>query len=302
MKDNLIMTTNPLQRSKGDSTDQEILATDARLATRRPNIVLWVVSGIFFALFAAVLIGLASNEVFEWDSVLRYLAFPTVVSGLLMTLQLTVIAMALGIVGGVALAVMRMSPSVLLRIPADAFVWFFRGTPVLVQLIFWFNLAIFLPEIRIDLPFSSSPLFVLDTNEAITPFVASLLGLALNEAAYMCEIVRGGLLSVPHGQSEAAQSLGVGRFKTFTRIVLPQAMRAIVPPTGNQVISMLKGTSLVSVIAMSDLLYSVQSIYNQNFKVIPLLVVACIWYLAITTVLDYFQKRIERFYGRGTRR
>ena len=276
-------------------------ASDARTAVRRPQIGQWVASLLVLAICGWGLYGILTNPVMEWNIVVEYLTFPSVLRGLWMTIQLTVIAMVLGIVGGVILAVMRMSSNRFLRVPADVYVWFFRGTPVLVQLIFWFNIAIFIPEITIAIPFGPE-IASFDSNTLVTPFVASILGLALNEAAYMCEIVRGGLLSVPHGQREAAQSLGVGRTQSFMRIILPQAMRAIVPPTGNQVISMLKGTSLVSVIAMNDLLYSVQAIYNQSYKVIPMLVVACIWYLIATSILNFFQSRIERYYARGVRR
>lgn len=287
--------------TSAEGSAEAVRASDARTAVRRPNLGQWIVSLIVFAIVCWGLYGILTNPVMEWDIVLRYLTFSSVMKGLWMTIQLTVVAMALGIIGGVVLALMRMSPNRLLKAPADVFVWFFRGTPVLVQLIFWYNIAIFIPQITITIPFGPEILSV-DTNTVVTPFIASILGLALNEAAYMCEIVRGGLLSVQHGQKEAAQSLGLSRGRTFTRIILPQAMRAIVPPTGNQVISMLKGTSLVSVIAMSDLLYSVQAIYNQNYKVIPLLVVACIWYLIATTILNFFQTRIERYYGKGARR
>ena len=275
--------------------------SDARTAVRRPRLGQWALAVIVAAIVAWCLYAIATNPVMEWDVVLHYFTVPSVLRGLGMTIQLTVVAMVLGILGGILLAVMRMSSNRLLKAPADLYVWFFRGTPVLVQLIFWYNIAIFVPQLTIAIPFGPE-LVTLDTNSVVTPFVASILGLALNEAAYMCEIVRGGLLSVPHGQREAAQTLGLGRMRTLTRIVLPQAMPAIVPPTGNQVISMLKGTSLVSVIAMNDLLYSVQAVYNQSYKVIPLLVVACLWYLIATTILNIVQTRIERHYGRGSRR
>lgn len=279
---------------------RDSVSTDARNAVERPAIGVWITSALVFGIVVWMLYGIATNPIMDWSVIAQYFTFPTVMRGLLTTLQLTVIAMVLGSLGGILLATMRMSKNLLLRLPADLFVWFFRGTPVLVQLIFWFNIAIFVPEIAIVLP-NGVELFHMETNAFVTPFVASLLGLALNEAAYMCEIVRGGLLSVPRGQVEASHSIGLGRFKSFFQILLPQAMKSIIPPTGNQVISMLKGTSLVSVIAMSDLLYSVQSIYNQNYQVIPLLVVACIWYLIATTILNFFQGRIEKHYGKGTR-
>lgn len=272
--------------------------TDVRDAVRRPQVSQWIVSVVVALLVGYVLWGIAGNPAMEWGVVLDYLTYDAVLQGLLMTLALTAVAMVLGIVGGVALAVMRMSSNPVLRVPANGYVWFFRGTPVLVQLIFWFNIAIFVPEVTIRVPFGPE-LASWDTNSLITPFAASILGLALAEAAYMCEIVRGGLLAVPHGQAEAAQTLGLTGRQSFTQVKLPQAMRSIVPPTGNQVINMLKGTSLVSVIAMNDLLYSVQAVYNQNLKTIPLLVVACIWYLAVTTVLYIGQTYVERWYGRG---
>ncbi|MET7337590.1 amino acid ABC transporter permease [Nonomuraea sp. NPDC005650] len=274
--------------------------TDAGAAVRRPRPGLWILTAVVVVIAARMAYGVITNPTVEWAVVGRYLTFPTVLHGLAMTLELTVLAMVLGTAGGVVLALLRMSRTPVLRVPADAYVWFFRGTPVLVQLILWYNLSIFIPKISIAVPFGPE-LASWQTNDLITPFVASLLGLALSEAAYMCEIVRGGLLSVPRGQSEAAQTLGLSRTRIFSHIVLPQAMRSIVPPTGNQVINMLKGTSLVSVIAMSDLLYSVQAVYNQNYKTIPLLVVACIWYLAVTSVLYLGQTWVERRFGRGHR-
>jgi polar amino acid transport system permease protein len=186
-------------------------------------------------------------------------------------------------------------------VAADAYVWLFRGTPLLVQLLFWYNLASFLPKLTLGIPFGPQWL-EFDTNTVVTSLVAALLGLGLNEGAYMSEIIRAGIQSVDQGQSEAAAALGMSRRRAMRRIVLPQAMRVIVPPTGNQVISMLKGTSLVSIVAISELLYTVQVIYARTFETIPLLVVACIWYLILTTVLSIGQHYIERYYARGATR
>ena len=136
-------------------------------------------------------------------------------------------------------------------------------------------------------------------NVLITPLGAALLGLSLNEAAYMAEIIRGGIGSVDKGQYDAAHALGMNSFKLMRRVMLPQAMRVVLPPTGNQVISMLKGTSLVSVLAISDLLYSAQIIYSNNYQTIPLLIVASLWYLLMTTILSFFQNKLENHYGRG---
>jgi len=181
---------------------------------------------------------------------------------------------------------------------AGGYIWLFRGTPLITQLIFWNFLASLYPRLGLGIPFG--PTFVsVDTNAVISVFTAALLGLGLNEAAYMAEIVRGGIQSVDGGQSEAAGALGLSRGQTLRRIVLPQAMRVIVPPTGNETISMLKTSSLVSVIALNDLLYTAQSIYGINYQVIPLLVVASLWYLIVVSVLSVGQSFVERRYGRG---
>lgn len=261
----------------------------------------WVAS-VVAVLFGAwvVMTGITSPEL-DWAIIAKYLTFRSILVGLWTTIWLTVVAMLLGIIGGVALAVARTSKNIPIRAIAEAYVWFFRGTPLLVQLIFWYNIALFLPTMSIGVPFGPA-LWQAPTNNIITPIIAAVLGLSLNEAAYMCEVVRGGVLSVGKGQTEAAQALGLSSWNAFTRIILPQAMRAIVPPTGNQVIGMLKGTSLVSVIAVSELLYSAQTIYNTNAEVIPLLMVVSIWYLIVTSVLYVFQAAIERHYGRGAAR
>ena len=193
---------------------------------------------------------------------------------------------------------MRLSPNPVLSGVAAVYIWLFRGTPQIAQLLFWNFLAALYPRLSLGIPFG--PEFVsFDTNLLINQFTACLLGLGLNEAAYMAEIVRGGLLSVEHGQSEAAGALGMSRAQTLRRIVLPQAMRVIIPPTGNETISMLKTTSLVVVIGYFELLTSVQRIYSTNFQTIPLLIVAALWYLALTSVLSVGQGFIERRYGRG---
>lgn len=261
----------------------------------------WVATVVVAVLAAQLIHMLVTNPNFEWDVVLRYFNTESVGRGLWTTLKLTVIAMAVGIVLGVLLAVCRLSGNWLVRSLAALYIWFFRGVPALVQLIFWFNLSALMPRLSIGIPFG--PEFAQwETNALITPLLAAILGLGLNEGAYMAEIVRGGLMSVDHGQTEAAQALGMSRTRTLFRVVLPQAMRFIVPPTGSQVINMLKATSLVSVIALSDLLYTVQAIYNRTFQTIPLLLVACVWYLVITSILYVGQSFIERHYARGSNR
>ncbi|GAB3368499.1 hypothetical protein GCM10027452_29820 [Micromonospora halotolerans] len=215
------------------------------------------------------------------------------------TVQLTVASMAIGVVLGVIVALMQVSDSRILRAGAMAYVWFFRGTPLLVQLIFWFNIALIFPEVGLGVPFDGPKLVTWETNTLVTGFVAALLGLSINEGAYMSEIVRAGLRAVDPGQQEAAAALGMSRLKIMKRVVLPQAMRIIVPPTGNQFISMLKTTSLVSVIAGADLLTVAQRLYLTNFEVIALLIVASLWYLVLTTVASIGQYYLERRFSRG---
>jgi polar amino acid transport system permease protein len=201
----------------------------------------------------------------------------------------------------VILAIMRLSPNPMLSGASWSYIWLFRGTPVLVQLLFWFNLAFLYPRISFGVPFGPE-FFHTNANTLITALAAAILGLGLNEGAYMAEIVRAGILSVEHGQSEAAQALGMRRGQTMRRIILPQAMRVIIPPTGNETISMLKTSSLASVITVTELLYAVQLIYSVNFLTIPLLIVASLWYLIVTSLLTIGQYYIERHYARGSAR
>ena len=248
-----------------------------------------------------VINSIATNPRFEWGLVQQYFFSSQVLHGLRITLELTVIAMAIGIVLGVVLAVMRLSLNPLVSSASWFYIWLFRGTPVLVQLLFWQFISALYPSISLGIPFGPT-LVHGDANTLITPFTAAILGLGLNEGAYMAEIVRAGIISVDEGQTDAAQALGMSRLQTMRRIVLPQAMRVIIPPTGNETISMLKTSSLVSVIAYAELLYSVQLIYSVNFKQIPLLLVASIWYLIFTSLLSIGQYYIERHFGRGASR
>ena len=258
----------------------------------------WVGVVVIVVLVAMLVHSFLTNPNFQWDVVGQYLFSEPVLRGLRNTLILTALSMAIGIVGGVLLAVMRLSPNPVLAGAAAVYIWLFRGTPLITQLIFWNFLASLYPRLGLGIPFG--PTFVsVDTNAVISVFAASLLGLGLNEAAYMAEIVRGGIQSVDPGQSEAAGALGLSRTQTLRRIVLPQAMRVIVPPTGNETISMLKTTSLVVVIAYFELTVAVQTIYSRTFQTIPLLIVAALWYLALTSVLSIGQMFIERRFGRG---
>ena len=262
----------------------------------------WVAVVVLGVLAAMFIHSLVVNPAWQWSYVQGYFADAQIVDGILVTLQLTALAMILGIVLGIVLAVMRMSPNPVVSTTAWLYTWFFRGTPVLVQLLFWYSFAYLFSNLSIGIPFG--PTFhTWDTNSLITPFIAGVLGLGLNEAAYMSEIARAGLLSVNAGQSEAAAALGMGRGLALRRIILPQAMRVIIPPTGNETISMLKTTSLVIVISLNDLTGAAQNIYNQaTFLQVPLLVTASIWYLLMTSVLSLGQYFLERRFGRGTNR
>jgi len=260
----------------------------------------WLAVGVLAVLAAMAVNALLTNDGFGWEVVAEYLFSPPVLNGLRNTLILTALSMAIGIAGGVLLAVMRLSPNPVLSSVSWVYIWLFRGTPLIAQLLFWNFLAALYPRLSLGIPFG--PEFVsFDTNQLITVFAASLLGLGLNEAAYMAEIVRAGIQSVEPGQSEAASALGLSRTQALRRVVLPQAMRVIIPPTGNETISMLKTTSLVVVIAYSELLTSVQRIYSVNFRTIPLLIVAAIWYLFLTSILSIGQSFLERRFGRGVR-
>jgi polar amino acid transport system permease protein len=249
---------------------------------------------------AALIRSVVTNARFEWGVVGEYLFDPRILHGAVITIELTVIAMAIGITLGVLLAVMRLSPNPLVSGASWFYIWFFRGTPLLVQLLFWYNIAALYPKIGLGVPFGPSFIHA-NANTLITPFAAGILGLGLNEGAYMAEIVRAGIISVDEGQADAAHSLGMTRLQTMRRIVLPQAMRVIIPPTGNETISMLKSSSLVSVIVVTELLYAGQLIYSVNFKTIQLLIVVSFWYIVLTSVLYVGQYYLERHYGRGSR-
>ncbi|MCG3749655.1 MULTISPECIES: amino acid ABC transporter permease [Amycolatopsis] len=261
----------------------------------------WIAGVIIVFVAFIVIRSVVTNSALQWPVVGEYLFDGRIINGLRNTLLLTVLSMLIGIVGGVLLAVMRLSPNLLMSGAASIYIWLFRGTPLIAQLVIWNFLALAYPKIGLGIPFG--PTFISwDTNTLINQFVASLLGLGLNEAAYMAEIVRGGLQSVDSGQLEASSALGMSRGKTLRRIILPQAMRVIIPPTGNETISMLKTTSLVVVIGYFELFVSAQTIYSQNYKTVPLLIVAATWYLFMTSVLTIVQLYIERYFARGTSR
>ncbi|MBK0422091.1 amino acid ABC transporter permease [Leucobacter sp. CSA2] len=259
---------------------------------------------IIFAVILLILAGLfvydaANRPAFDWAEVGKYLFDTRIVAAAGYTLQLTVYSMVIAIVLGVTLAVMRLSPNPVVKSIAWVYLWVFRGTPVYVQLTFWGLFAVIYPKLGIGLP-GIPPLFEFDTKTVMTAFSLAIIGLALNEAAYMAEIVRAGLLSVDKGQDEAAVALGLGWWHTMTRVVLPQAMRVIIPPTGNEVISMLKTTSLVTAVPFTLELFTKQrDIAAVTYKPVPMLIVASIWYLVVTSILMVGQYYLEKHFAKG---
>ncbi|OLL72326.1 Amino acid ABC transporter permease protein [Pseudonocardia sp. Ae168_Ps1] len=270
------------------------------VATARPRLRPGrIIASAVLALIAVQLVAFGvGNERFQWDVVAEHLFDPSVLRGLGTTMLLAVLAMLIGSVLGGALAAAQLSDFGPTRWAATVYVGVFRGIPPLVQLIFWFNLAYLLPRISIGVPFGPT-LLSWDANDLITPLTAGVIGLSLVQSAYMAEIIRAGILGVDHGQREAASAMGFTPAQTFFRIILPQAMRVIIPPSGSQFITVVKGTALVSVIAMNDLLHSVQVIYNQTYEIVPMLIVACLWYLTVVTLLTIGQRRLERRFARG---
>jgi polar amino acid transport system permease protein len=258
----------------------------------------WI-AALFLLLVAMVMTkSLLTNPRFRWEIVGEYIFSAPILAGLKLTITLTIVAQILGILIGILLAIMRLSTNRVLSRAAWVYLWFFRGTPLLVQLIFWYNISALYPEISIGIPFGPT-FWQGNANDLITPFAVAILGLSLNEGAYMAEIVRAGIVGIDRGQSESAKALGMTHIQTLRRIVLPQAVRVIIPPTGNQTILMLKTTSLVSVLALADLLYSAQAIYARTFETMPLLMVVSLWFLAFTSVLTFGQYFLERRFTEG---
>ena len=268
-----------------------------RIHRKRPlEYVSWAV---FILLAAGLAYSLTTNPNYQWNVVAQYFTSESILRGLGLTLVLTAVSMLLGTLIGLLVAVMRASSIRPIMLAASAYITFFRGTPVLVQLIFWFNLAALYPHLAIGIPFTNVSQTI-DVNQIMSATTAAIIGLSLNEAAYMAEIIRGGFTSVGKGQLEAADSLGMSGMTKLRKIIIPQAMPAIIPATGNQVIGMFKETSLVSVLGVAELLESAQLIYARTYQTIPLLIVACLWYLAMTLLLSYPQSLIEKRYSRST--
>jgi polar amino acid transport system permease protein len=259
----------------------------------------WISAVIILGFVAVFLQSLVTNSNFRWDIVGTYILDVKVVQGVGWTLLLTVASMVLAIVLAILLAFMRQSDNPVFRWSSWVWVWFFRGTPVYTQLVFWGLISVLYPKISAGVPFGPE-LFSMDTSTIVNATVAAILGLGLNESAYLAEIFRAGLKSVDRGQMEAAEALGMGKTKIMWRIILPQAMRVIVPPTGNETIGMLKTTSLVLAVPFTlDLTFATNTLANRTYLPVPLLIVAAIWYLVITSILMVGQHFIEAYYGKG---
>ena len=256
----------------------------------------WLTGAVVLALVLWAISILVFNPNIRWNRVGEYLFSPRILEGVMVTIWVSIAATILGLVLGVVLAIMKISKNPVLRVTAEGYIWFFRGTPVLVQLIFWFNLAFLLPYITLQIPFTQIGVRW-DTNSLISGSVAALLGLGLNLAAYFAETVRAGIQAVDQGQREASLASGMTSGQTMRLIVLPQAMRIIIPPTGNEFISMLKTTSLIVVVAGNDLMTNASRIYKQNNLIIELLIVASIWYMFLTAIATYLQSLLEKRYG-----
>ena len=253
-------------------------------------IVIWVVAFITDA---------AGREAYDWSAYREYVFDPRILKATVITLQLTAYSMLIAISLGVILAVLRQSPNPVFKAVSWVFIWIFRGTPVYVQLVFWGLLSTIYPTLFFGAPFGG-PGFSIDISQSSSLFWIAVVGLGLNEAAYMAEIVRAGLLSVDDGQEEAAKALGMKWWATMRHIIIPQAMRIIIPPTGNEIISMLKTTSLVTAVPVSSDLYTrSRDISAETFNPIPMLLIASTWYLLITTILMVAQYFLEKRFARG---
>ncbi len=255
----------------------------------------WIAVAAIVAVVALLARAFARGQI-EWSYVGRFLTVPVILAGIANTMVMAVLAMALGIALGIVIALMRLSPNPVLVSVAAFYTWLFRGTPLILQLLLWFNLALVFPTLGIPGLWSGRAV------DIMTPFLAALLGLGINQGAYTSEVMRAGMLSVDAGQYEAASAIGMGRLRAMRRIILPQAMRVVLPPLGNEFIGMVKATSLASVIQYPEVLHAAENIYYANSRVIELLIVAGLWYLLVVSVLTPLQMLLERYFSRGVMR
>ncbi|WP_181782718.1 amino acid ABC transporter permease [Pseudonocardia pini] len=278
-----------------DPPDADLTIVPSRHPWRR------VATAVVAVLAAMAVNALVTNPAWDWPTVGQYLFAPSIVRAVLLTLQLTVLGIVVGFLLGTVLAVMRLSANPLLRSVSWTYIWIFRSVPLILQLLFWYNLALLYRSISFGIPFGPA-FFEIGTMDLVSPLTAAVLGLALHQAAYAAEVVRSGFLGVDQGQLEAAAALGIPQWRRFRRIQLPQAMRTIVPTAANELIGLVKGTSVVYIMALSELFYQVQVIYTRTGRVIPMLLVAAVWYLVLTTVLSIGQFYVERYYAKGALR
>lgn len=262
---------------------------------REPHWFRWLSAALIVLVLAAIARAFANGQI-EWSYVSRFITAKVILEGIVNTMVMAVLAMALGIFLGIVVAIMRLSPNPVLKTVAAGYTWLFRGTPLILQLLLWFNLALVFPTIGIPGLWSGRAV------DIMTPFLAALLGLGINQGAYTSEVMRAGMLSVDIGQYEAAQAIGMGRLRALRRIILPQAMRVVIPPLGNEFIGMVKATSLASVIQYPEVLHNAENIYYANSRVIELLIVAGLWYLLVVSILTPLQMLLERRFARGTLR
>jgi len=253
----------------------------------------WLAAAVIIVVLAVIGRAFAGGQI-EWSYVGRFLTATVILEGIVNTMVMAVLAMVLGIVLGVVAAIMRLSPNPVLQSVAAGYTWLFRGTPLILQLLLWFNLALVFPTIGIP------GLWSVRAVDLMTPFLSALLGLGINQGAYTSEVMRAGMLSVDAGQYEAAQAIGMGRLRALRRIILPQAMRVVIPPLGNEFIGMVKATSLASVIQYPEVLHNAENIYYANSRVIELLIVAGFWYLLVVSILTPLQMLLERHFARGS--
>ncbi|MDU6389564.1 MAG: amino acid ABC transporter permease [Pantoea sp.] len=261
----------------------------------------WLSALLVLLCVAAMAHSMINNPRFEWGVIADNFTEASILQGVLMTLQLTAISVVLGFAFGTVLALMRLSSNPVLVAVSWAYTWFFRGVPMLVQLFLWYNIAALYPTLSLSLP-GVGELWSAQSNALVSPFSAAVIALVMHQSAYAAEIVRAGIQSVGNGQLEAARALGYRPAQIFRFTILPQAMRAILPPAGNEVIGQLKTTAVVSVISLQDVLFSAQIIYQRTYEVIPLLLVATLWYLLMTSVLSVGQFYVERYFSRGVSR
>ena len=259
----------------------------------------WIAGGLATVLLLSFIGAVFSAKSIQHDIVLKFLFDPRILIGMGVTLVVTVVCMLAATVLATLLAIMKLSDNPLQRWLATGFIEFFRGTPLLLQIVFWGYLGIIFPQLILGVPYTDIVFLSGKTSDLIPAIVAGIIALSLNEAAYSAEIVRAGILAVDNGQVEAAKSLGMSSSYTMRRIVLPQAMRVIIPPMGNEFIGMLKNTSLLQVIAVAELYTASSTISAANLAQIELLMVSGFWYLIMTTVLGFPQRALERRYGRG---